>query len=210
MNYEEFDLFNLLHDVHQSMPLKLKKEHNSKLYPKVIVSNACPTPTENWVDRENLLLIGAGSGIAPFLPILDEAIRAERGKDGNLFEQEKAPKSVFLVFIAREGEQISWVSNYIFHLLSSECLIPQFDFYIYITMQKNCETLPSFLFWRALLLIGATLNVCIRSPTNKYEKILKNKSVNAILQNSAVKIKFGRPNFLELFSKNIDKFSGKF
>ena len=135
-NYDEFDVFNILHDIHEDIPLKDKKDRNKHFYPMVQISSPCPTPWETFMERENLILIGAGSGIAPFLPFLEEAMRMDKGKENNyLAKNQNFCKSCFLVFVAREGEQISWVSNYLFHLLTTEFMIPQFEFYIYITMK---------------------------------------------------------------------------
>ena len=135
-NYEEFDVFNMLHDIHQDIPIKLKKDRNKLFYPMIQISNPCPTPCETFMERENLIMIGAGSGIAPFLPFLEEAMRLDKGKENNyLAQNQNFWKSCFMIFVAREGEQISWVSNYLFHLLTTEWMIPQFEFYIYITMK---------------------------------------------------------------------------
>jgi len=37
------------------------------------------------MERKNLILIGAGSGIAPFLPFLEEAMRMDKGKENSYF-----------------------------------------------------------------------------------------------------------------------------
>ena len=98
--------------------------------------------------RKNIILVGAGSGISPYLPLLEDAIRSDKGKGGLLdFE------SVRVIFVARDGEQVSWISNYLFHLICSDCVIPQFSLYVFITLNKELKTLPTFLFWRAFLLI---------------------------------------------------------
>lgn len=65
--------------------------------------------------RKNIILVGAGSGISPYLPLLEDAIRSDKGK-GNMFNFE----SVRIIFVARDGEQVSWISNYLFHIISSE------------------------------------------------------------------------------------------
>ena len=119
-NYNEYEIFNLLHDIHQEIPLRYSRDRNRMFYPKVNISKPCPTPCETFMDRKNLILIGAGSGIAPFLPFLEEVIRHEKGKEDSLLNNTKYLQSCLLVFVAREGEQVSWVSNYLFHLLSSE------------------------------------------------------------------------------------------
>ena len=75
-------------------------------------------------------------------------IRFDTGKSNNY-----RFNSATMIFIAREGEQVSWISNYIFHLISSNFVNRFFNIRIYVTLKKNSETVPSFLFWRALLLI---------------------------------------------------------
>mmetsp|Transcript_25253 Transcript_25253/g.29126 ORF Transcript_25253/g.29126 Transcript_25253/m.29126 type:complete len:118 (-) Transcript_25253:624-977(-) len=37
-NYDEFEVFNVLHDIHQDIPIKLIKERNKLFYPKVKIS----------------------------------------------------------------------------------------------------------------------------------------------------------------------------
>ena len=80
-NYDEIDVFNMLHDIHEDIPLKQKKNRNRLYYPMVQISSPWPTPWETFMERENLILIGAGSGIAPFLPFLEEAMRMDKGKE---------------------------------------------------------------------------------------------------------------------------------
>ena len=111
--YEEYDVFNLLHDLHQEIPMSEKKLRNRIYYPKVNISTAMATPNEAFIDKKNIVLIGAGSGISPYLPLVEEAMRRDEGKKNNFnFE------SARIVFVAREGEQISWISNYLFHIIN--------------------------------------------------------------------------------------------
>lgn len=163
------------------------------------------------MSKKDIVLVGAGSGIAPYLPILEEIIRFDRGKSHNYqFD------SATLVFIAREGEQISWLSNYLFHLLSSDNIKTTLNIKIFITLKKDLETLPSFLFWRALLL---TQRHNIKLYLEKQDSLKANQNsqsvdMNPHIDNSSndqsplqdlfqnkfpVSIKFGRPDFLKLF-----------
>lgn len=146
--YENYDVFNTLNDLHQEVPMWEARNRNKLFYPKVRIGRACSTPNQTFMDRKDVILIGAGSGISPYLPLLEEAIRMDKGKS-NKFDFD----SVRLIFIAREGVQISWVSNYLFHVISSNCIMPKLELYIFITLNKNLKTLASFLFWRAFLLI---------------------------------------------------------
>jgi ferredoxin-NADP reductase len=83
-----------------------------------------------WITN-NVILIGAGSGIAPFLSLLEEVMLQDKGENHSYkFE------SAYLIFVARSGEQVSWVSNYLSHMLNSDCMLPELKFQIYITMEK--------------------------------------------------------------------------
>ena len=146
--YEQYDVFNILHDLHQEIQLKDVVTRNTLFYPKVRIGRACSTPNETFIERKDVILIGAGSGISPYLPLLEEVMRFDKGKS-NALNYDTAR----LIFVAREGEQISWVSNYLFHIISINCVLPVLEFYIFITLNKEIKTLASFLFWRAFLLI---------------------------------------------------------
>ena len=77
-------------------------------------------------------------------------------------------------------------------------------------MKKNCETLPCFLFWRAMLLIGATRYYCLRKGKGvKPSSVLAKRTEKDILESCPVKIRFGRPDFVQLLNQNIDKFGKK-
>lgn len=106
------------------------------------------SPSESFMDKKSIVMIGAGSGIAPFLPLVEEIIRFDLGKT-----HQYNFNTATLIFIAREGEQVSWISNYLLHMISTDYINTFLNIHIYITLKKNSETIPSFLFWRALLLI---------------------------------------------------------
>jgi len=80
----------------------------------------------------NIVLVGAGSGISPYLPILEEAIRKDQGKNNN-FNFETAR----LIFIAREGEQVSWISNYLFHVINLDSNFPNLELFVFLTIEKD-------------------------------------------------------------------------
>ena len=162
--------------------------------------------SQTYMDRRNIVLIGAGSGIAPYLPLLEEIIRFDTGKSHNYNFN-----SATLIFIAREGEQVSWISNYLFHLLSGEFMNNFLNIRIYITLKKNSETVPSFLFWRSLLLIYKK-NISLKFLPDQNESkreggnLIENNDqahpegarLNSLqLDDSSVTIKFGRPNFIK-------------
>lgn len=153
--YDQKDVFNLLHDIYAEIRVKdmmnLNKGMLTKSYSYIgyfLYANMSPpitSPSESFMDKRNIILIGAGSGIAPYLPMFEEIIRFDEGKS-NKYNFNSAT----VVFIAREGEQVSWISNYLHHLLSSDFINSFLNIRIYITLKKNSETVPSFLFWRAL------------------------------------------------------------
>ena len=152
--HSEYELFNLLHDLHQEIPLEFMKNRHRNIYPNIKISRACSTPNDTFIDKKNVIMIGAGSGISPYLPLLEEVIRDDEGELSEFnFESAK------LIFVARAGEQISWISNYLFHIINSKYMIPKLEFNIYITLEKNLKTLPSFLFWRAFLLISLSKQI---------------------------------------------------
>ncbi|CAI2375561.1 unnamed protein product [Moneuplotes crassus] len=202
-----YDIFNLLHDFHQELPLKLFGERNKLFYPKIKISKACSTPNDTFIDKKNIILVGAGSGISPYLCLLEEVIRDEKGKKSKYnFD------SARLIFVAREGEQISWISNYLFHILNSACFSSKLEFNIFVTLDKNLKTLPCFLFWRAFLLISLSKHICGFKKKNtfsfKYDKdnMFIDKSE---FKNSPVKVLFGRPKFESLFYSTIEKVKDK-
>lgn len=174
--YDEADVFNLLHDLHQEIPLRDMRTRNSIYYPKINIGPACATPNDTFIDRNNIVLIGAGSGISPYLPLLEEVIRLEKGKNHNFDFQ-----TARLIFIAREGEQISWISNYLFHVINSSCIFPMLQFYVYITLERDCKKIPSFLFWRAFMLIQSQKEYCKRKTASNLTNEQKFNSKSLVI-----------------------------
>lgn len=171
------------------------------------------------MDKKNIVLIGAGSGIAPFLPLVEEIIRFDLGKT-----HKYNFNSATLIFIAREGDQVSWISNYLLHLLSTDFINSFLKIRIYITLKKNSENVPSFLFWRAFLLICkfniqvkfeeeneqiyreegkvdiSKISISNRQKENNNENphLESEKLHSSSYDSSPVTIKFGRPNFKKI------------
>jgi len=57
-----------------------------------------------------------------------------------------------------------------------------------------------------MLLLGATKHFCTRKKDSiKASSVLRKRTDEDILESSPVKIKFGRPDFVDLISKNINK-----
>ena len=201
-SHSQYDVFNLLHDLHRELSLKEMEERNRHYFPAVKITRACSTPNDTFISRKDVIMIGAGSGISPYLPLLEEVIRDNKGKKSK-FDFNSAR----LIFVAREGEQISWISNFLFHILSSDWMIPKLEFNIFITIDRNLQNLHCFLFWRAFLLISLWKQVQNRAsndevPTFKYDdqNLFVDKSE---FDNSPVKVIFGRPNFEALFKASI-------
>jgi len=209
-NYSSREVFNLLHDIYGELRVKDVMEVNKEFYLHANMSLPIYSPSQTFMDRSNVVLIGAGSGIAPYLPLLEEIIRFDIGKPHNYNFN-----SATLVFIAREGEQISWISNYLFHLLSSNFVNSFLNIRIYVTLKKNSETVPSFLFWRALMMIykkHVNIRLERENEDNKDESSLNMHNGRKIsphpegdrlntlqFEDSPVSIKFGRPNFFKIF-----------
>lgn len=71
-NYDEVEIFNLLHQVSMEKTAeekKLAKDH----YPRINITRAISSAAESAMYRKNIILIGAGTGISPYLAFLDEA-----------------------------------------------------------------------------------------------------------------------------------------
>jgi hypothetical protein len=73
--YNERGIFNLLHDIYQELPIKEASVVNKIYYPKMYVTLPISSPSCSFIDRKNVILVGAGSGIAPFLPLLEEIVK---------------------------------------------------------------------------------------------------------------------------------------
>ncbi|CAI2380621.1 unnamed protein product [Moneuplotes crassus] len=216
--YEEKDVFNVLHDIYDEIKVKEMMNINKRYFLYANISRPITSACEAY-DNKNVVLVGAGSGIAPFLPLVDEIIRFDQGKSHSYDF-----KSATLVFIAREGEQVSWISNYILHLLSTDIVTSFFNIKIYITLKRNSETVPSFLFWRAFLLICKN-NIDMNFEEDKENENEDNNSISCRLEElkgprnnldsenlqtissdtSPISIKFGRPNFTKICKELIAK-----
>jgi hypothetical protein len=67
--------------------------------------------------------------------------------------------------------------------------------------------MSAFLFWRAMLLIGSTKDMCSSKPKmlfseKKSDHVPSSKEVPNATQ-TPVEIKFGRPNFKEIFQESL-------
>lgn len=186
-NFKEEDVFIELDQLERSLKDQNLIQRNMDLFPEVHVSRPISAPFQSASYRNNLVLVGAGSGIAPFLAFMEEQQRVaqELSKENyevfreitfNNFDQ------AHLVFICRENDQLSWISSFLQTIILSKTLNKKIKVHLYLTLKKNAKTLPSFLFWRAII------------QSQKLEK--KN-----VLTGGGFEVNLGRPNFGKLFDK---------
>ncbi|CAI2381024.1 unnamed protein product [Moneuplotes crassus] len=222
-SYDEKDVFNILHSIYDEIKVKDMMNLNKDHFLYANISKPITSTCETFIGK-NVVLVGAGSGIAPFLPLVDEIIRFDLGKSHSYDFN-----SCTLIFIAREGEQVSWISNYLLHLISTDFINSFLNIQIYITLKKNSETVPSFLFWRAFLLIcknNIEMNFeepkensksSIHSVSCNVEEIKSNKTPleseklhTFTFETSPVTLKFGRPNFTKICNRLVAKNEPKY
>lgn len=166
-------------------------KRNKVLFPKVYVSKSVSAPAEMAANRRRLILIGAGSGIAPFLAFLDDQqVKAEGGRmrDGELaksYREEFAScEKAHLILTSRDADQFSWLSPYLDRIMGKDQVFDKIELHLYLTGTK-CNTLPSFLFWRAFLL------------REQKKKAGFAHSANPIV-GSSTNLNVGRPNFEQI------------
>jgi len=124
---------------------------HKKMFPKVYVSKAISAPAEMAAYRRRLIMIGAGSGIAPFLSLLDDQQMAAQNNHKLAQTQEEEFKYIekaHLVFISRDADQFSWLSPYIDKMMDSEVFNQKLELHLYLTSTEY-SSIPSFIFWRA-------------------------------------------------------------
>lgn len=163
-------------------------KRNMAIFPKVFVSESVSAPAEMAARRRRLILVGAGSGIAPFLAFLDDQkVRAQGGRmrDGEIAasyrEEFASTEKAHLIFASRDASQFSWLSPYINKIMSNDQLFDKVVLHMHLTGTK-CNTLPSFLFWRAFLLL-------------ENMKRQQNRQTMNMIVGSSIQLKVGRPNF---------------
>lgn len=126
-------------------------------FPKVYVSNSVGAPAQMANDRKNVIYVGTGSGVAPFLSFIeDHQIVASNLSKHNMEILTKTTTSNFnhahICLICRDPEQMSWISEYLDAIIGFEALADKVTFHLYLTVRKEINNLPSFLFWRAFIL----------------------------------------------------------
>jgi hypothetical protein len=183
-------------------------ENNKKVFPKIYVSRPISAPAEMAALRRNLIFVGAGSGIAPFLAFLDDQQILVRGGCKNLKSGKKEYKPDYstyekahLIFISRDADQLSWLSPYLDQIMDNEEISMKFELHIYLTCKKKIDTLPSFLFWRAF-------NIRENKKLELYSKntvITEMKDERDIITECPIHLNIGRPDFKKIFAKIHDK-----
>jgi predicted ferric reductase len=179
-------------------------ENNKKAFPKIYVSRPISAPAEMAALRKNLILIGAGSGIAPFLAFLDDqqilvrgGCKAGKSKKENYRPDYASYEKAHLIFISRDADQLSWLSPYLDQIMDNEDVSMKLELHVYLTCKKKIDTLASFLFWRAF-------NIRENKKLQFYSKntsISEMKDERDILTECPIHINLGRPSFKEIFSK---------
>ena len=130
-------------------------------------------------------MIGAGSGIATYLSFLDDLSSQTSSK--------MKVKKAHLIMIVRGGDQLSWISNYLKEFFLKETCGSKIVFHIYLTMKKKFSNFHSFLFWRSMMLLSVkNCDISLKR---------KKKKVSDPFTNSPVIIKFGRPDFEQIFQE---------
>lgn len=117
---------------------------SKNLYPKINVSRAISAPAEMAARRKRIILIGAGSGIAPFLAFLDDQqIAAEGGRKtagGDLSktyqEEYRSTEKAHLILSSRDADQFSWLSPYIDRIMAERIFSDKVHLHLYLTSTK--------------------------------------------------------------------------
>lgn len=169
-----------------------------RFYPKVHISWPITSAAEGAAYRKHFIMIGAGSGIAPYLSFLEDQL----GTLDGLSSGDRTPyfsnyTHAHLVFIVWSDEQIAWISNTINMLMKEQQpALNKITFHIYLTAKRKLKSFHSFLFWRALILMGVKNHEAVKAG----EKDFKDPFTD-----SPIRIFFGRPDFDSLFIKIVDK-----
>ena len=176
---------------------------NKTIFPKINISKSVSAPAEMAARRRRIILIGAGSGIAPFLALLDDQqVAADGGRKRNgvlaasYKEEYRDTEKAHLILTSRDADQLSWLSPYLNKIMSNDGLTDKVELHLYLTSTK-CNTLPSFLFWRSFLL---------REQKKKAGLL---HSVNTIT-GSKTHLNLRRPNFEKIIAEIHAKEPGDF
>jgi len=188
-------------------------ERNTRLFPRIFISKAISAPTEMAVTKKRIILIGAGSGIAPFLSVLDDQqVAAEGGRmrNGNLaasyIEEFRDVEKIHLIFTSRESDTFSWLSPFIDRIMESDKFSTKIELHLHLTSIK-CQTLPSFIFWRAFLQRQMNKNKGLLASRNN----IIGKTYSRFSQNiMPTHLNIQRPNFQKIFEEINKKDPGNF
>lgn len=178
-------------------------ERNAQIFPNVYVSHSVSAPAEMAANRRRLILIGAGSGIAPFLAFLDDQhVKAEGGRmrDGELAksyrEEFRSTEKAHLILTSRDADQFSWLSPYLDRIMKNDHVFDKIQLHLYLTSTK-CNTLASFLFWRAFMM------------REQKKKAGLSHSANPIV-GSSISLNVGRPDFEKIIKGIHEREPGDF
>jgi hypothetical protein len=168
-------------------------------YPGIFLSPSIASPAALSKMRKNVLYVGTGAGIATFLWFADrEYQRCLRNQTtiGDKKDMSPLPEEwrANFVFISRELEHMRWMAKYIEGILTFPDMTRWMKFHIYLTIKGKANSLPSFLFWRALFLfnrkkegskdVGESLIINLGRPN--FEKIINDVCVANDIKNHHV------------------------
>lgn len=221
------------------------KETQKKLpkYPKIGIYGPISAPAVGSFNNRNVVFIGSGVGISPYLVFLDEyvnylkkeikfknqninnsnidnkkttwdrelfndayktskylseirlsKIKGEQKKNEQLVIFFKEFEKMSFYYIARDSDQLSWITYYILKLIKYGYNPEKLDIKLFLTTSKDKITsIDNFLFWRAL---------------GKYQKLKENSRIKScidFLTNLPMHVVYKRPEFDKYFEESIRK-----
>ena len=205
------------------------KDNKKKLpnYPKIGIYGPISAPAVGAFNSKNVIFIGSGVGISPYLIFLDEYVNYL--KKGSRLRSEKKPiwsrdlyfnayktskfiselkisvsgvqnekleiffkefEKISLYYIARDCDQLSWITYYVLKLIKYNYNPAKLDIKLFLTTSKdNIKSMDNFMFWRAL---------------GKYQKIKEKSRIKScidFLTNLPMPVIYKRPEFDKYFEE---------
>ena len=97
---------------------------NHGLFPKIHISRPITSPAESAIYHKNLILIGMGSGIAPYLSLVEE--QSNLLDDICQLNKKKTVRAfnwAHIIFVVWSNDEISWISHYLDKILEKPALM---------------------------------------------------------------------------------------
>lgn len=207
----------------------MKEEYKKKLpnYPKIGLYGPISAPAVGAFNSKNVIFIGSGVGISPYLVFLDEYVNYLRKESkirsekkpmwdrGVLLNAYKTSKflselkvsvsgmqnerleiffkefqKISFYYIARDCDQLSWITYYVLKLIKYNYNPEKLDIKLFLTTSKEkIRSVDNFLFWRAL---------------GKYQKIKEKTRFRTcidFLTNLPMPVIYKRPEFEKYFEE---------